>query len=161
MPLSERLRSFLDSHHAEYSVTVHPNVYRAVDVAAAEHIPAREVAKTVVLFGDGEYFMVAVPASKLVDLHEIRPTLGFSQVRLATEDELGKLFPDCELGAMPPLGPLYGFAVYLDSTLAAQDTIAFNAGTHRDEIHMRTADFRQLVQPQIVSLVREPAAHGW
>jgi Ala-tRNA(Pro) deacylase len=161
MPLSERLRSFLESHHAKYSLTIHHNAYRAIDVAAAEHLPAREVAKTVVLFGDGEYFMVAVPASKLVDLQEIRPTLGLGQVRLATEDELGKLFPDCELGAMPPFGPLYGFAVYLDASLAAQDTITFNAGTHREVIHMRTADFRAIVEPDVVSLVREPAAHGW
>jgi Ala-tRNA(Pro) deacylase len=160
MPLSERLRSFLDSHDADYSVTVHPNTYRAVDVAAAEHIPARDVAKTVVLFGDGEYFMVAIPASKLVDLHEIRPTLGLNQVRLATEDELGKLFPDCELGAMPPLGPVYGIAVYLDSSLAAHEAIAFNAGNHRELIHMRTEDFRRIVLPHVVSMVREVAAHG-
>ena len=99
---------------------------------------------------------------KLVDLHEVRPVLGLAQARLATEDELARLFPDCELGAMPPLGPIYGFPVYLDTTLAAQDMICFNAGTHREVLHMRTAEFRRLVSPHIVSLAREPvAAHGW
>ena len=162
MPLSERLRSFLDSRHAEYTLTKHANAFTAREVAAAEHLPPREVAKTVVIFGDGTYHMIVVPASKLVDLIEVRPTLGLAQVRLAREEELGMLFPDCELGAMPPLGPLYGFPVYLDASLAGEDTIAFNAGTHREVIHMKTAEFRRLVSPSIVSLVREPAtAHGW
>jgi len=162
MPLSERLRSFLDSRHAEYTLTKHANAFTAREVAAAEHLPPREVAKTVVIFGDGTYHMIVVPASKLVDLIEVRPTLGLAQVRLAREEELGMLFPDCELGAMPPLGPLYGFPVYLDASLAGEDTIAFNAGTHREVIHMKTSEFRRLVSPSIVSLVREPAtAHGW
>jgi Ala-tRNA(Pro) deacylase len=89
----------------------------------------------------------------------MRPALGLSQVRLATEDEVGKLFPDCELGAMPPFGSLYGLSVYLDSSLAGEPFIAFNAGTHREVIHMRTAEFRRLAKPGIVSLVREPAMH--
>ena len=161
MPLSERLRSFLDSHRAEYSATTHPKAFTARDVAVAEHLPPREVAKTVVVFGDGTYQMVVVPASRLVDLLELRTALGLSQVRLATEDELGKLFPDCELGAMPPFGPMYGIPVYLDGMLAGQETIAFNGGTHRDEVHMSTAEYRRLVDPRILSLAREPApAHG-
>ena len=157
MPLSERLRKFLESRHAEFTLSQHPNAFTAREVAAAEHLPAREVAKTVIVFGDGVYHMIVVPASKLVDLVEVRPTLGLAQLRLAREDELSTLFPDCELGAMPPFGPLYGFPVYLDSTLAAQDTIAFNAGSHREVIHMKTAEFRRLVSPTVVSLAREPA----
>ena len=162
MPLSERLRKFLDTHLAEFTITTHPKAFTAREVAAAEHLPPREVAKTVVIFGDGAYHMIVVPASKLVDLHEVRPVLGLSQARLATEDELARLFPDCELGAMPPLGPMYGFPVYLDTTLAGQDSIAFNAGTHREVIHMRMVEYRRLVSPHIVSLSREPiVAHGW
>ena len=157
MPLSERLRSFLDSRHADFTLTTHPNAFTAREVAAAEHLPPREVAKTVVIFGDGMYHMIVIPASKLVDLTEVRPTLGLSQVRLAREDELATLFPDCELGAMPPLGTLYGFPVYLDSSLAGADTIAFNAGNHREVIHMRTAEYRRLVSPNVISIVREPA----
>jgi Ala-tRNA(Pro) deacylase len=162
MPLSERLRVFLDSHHAEFTLTTHPRAFTAREVAAAEHMPAREVAKTVVIFGDGAYLMIVIPASKLVDLYEVRPTLGLSQVRLATEDELARLFPDCELGAMPPLGPLYGQSVYLDGTLAGQETIAFNAGSHSEVMHMALAEFKRLAAPQVVSLVREPlVARGW
>jgi Ala-tRNA(Pro) deacylase len=115
-----------------------------------------------VVFGDGAYHMIVIPAGQLVDFHEVRAALGLSQARMATETELAKLFRNCELGAMPPLGPLYGMPVYLDSTLAGQDTIAFNAGTHREVLHMRIAEFRRLVLPHIVSLVREPAdSRGW
>jgi Ala-tRNA(Pro) deacylase len=160
MPLTERLRSFLETNHAEFTLTDHPKAFTAREVAQAEHLPAREVAKTVVVFGDGEYYMVVIPASKLVDFQEVRPALGLSQVRMATEDELGKLFPDCELGAMPPLGAMYGLTVFLDNSLAGEPAIAFNAGTHREVIHMRTAEYRRLAQPIIVSLVREPVAHN-
>jgi Ala-tRNA(Pro) deacylase len=159
MPLMERLRSFLESNHAEYTLSDHPKAFTAREVAQAEHLPPREVAKTVVVFGDGEYHMVVIPASKLVDFQELRPALGLTQVRMATEDELGKLFPDCELGAMPPIGRLYGLEVYLDSSLAGEPAIAFNAGSHREVVHMRTAEFRRVAQPVIVSLVREPIAH--
>jgi Ala-tRNA(Pro) deacylase len=155
MPLPEQIRSYLDSHETAYSVTTHPNAFTARQVALAEHLPPRTIAKTVVVFGDGEYHMLVVPASRLVDLQEARPVLGLTHLRLATEEELAQLFPDCEVGAMPPFGPLYGFPVYLDGTLAAEETIAFNAGNHREVIHMKTVDFRRLIKPLVVSIVRE------
>jgi len=100
--------------------------------------------------GDGEYHIVVIPASKLVDFHELRPALGLTQARLATEDEIARLFPDCELAAMPPFGSLYGIPVYLDASLAGEPVIA-----------MPTAEFRRLADPVVVSLVREPALHHW
>ncbi len=162
MALLERLRVFLDENHAEYTHTVHPLAYTAREVASAEHLPAREVAKVVVVYGDDKYHMIVVPANRLVDFQEVRLTLGLTHSRLATEEELGRIFPDCELGAMPPLGNLYGMPVYLDSSMASEETIAFNGGTHRDEVHMRTADYCRLVAPKLVSLAREAVMrHGW
>src|SRR5262249_42106215 len=136
MPLFERLRKYLDSEHAEYTLTVHPKAFTAREVALAEHLLPREAAKTVVLFADGEYHLAVIQANKLVDFQEVRPALGFSQARLATEEEIARLFPDCELGAMPPFGSLYGLTVYMDNSLAGEPMIAFNAGTHCDVIHM-------------------------
>jgi Ala-tRNA(Pro) deacylase len=162
MPLSERLRSFLDSHHVEFTLTTHRKAFTAREVAAAEHLPAGEVAKTVVIFGDSAYSIVVLAANKVLDLHEVRSALGLSRVRLATEEELATLFPDCELGAMPPLGPLYSLPVFVDSSLLNQTLIAFNAGTHLEVIHMRTADYLRLVSPQTVTLSRDPAmSHGF
>jgi Ala-tRNA(Pro) deacylase len=162
MALLERLRVFLEENHAEYTHTVHPIAYTAREVASAEHLPNREVAKTVVVFGDEGFHVVAVPANKLVDFQEVRLTMGFTHARLATEEEIGRLFPDCELGAMPPFGRLYGVPTYLDSSLATEETIAFNAGTHRDVVHMRTAEYRALAYPTVISLAREAVMrHGW
>lgn len=156
MPLLEKLRRFLEDNHAEYSHTVHSLAYTAREVASAEHLPAREVAKTVIVHGDNGYHMLVLPSNKLVDFQEIRMALGFTHARMVPETELSRLFPDCELGAMPPVGNLYGMPVYLDSGLAGEEMITFNAGTHRDVVHMRTGEFRRLVRPTIVSLAREP-----
>lgn len=162
MELLKKLRAFLDENRAEYTHTVHPLAYTAREVASAEHLPNREVAKTVVVFGDEGYHMIVVPASRLVDFQEVRLTLGFTHARLATEQELAQLFPDCELGAMPPFGHFYGMPVYLDSSLAAEQTIAFNGGTHFDVVRMRTDDYRALAHPTVVSLAREAVMrHGW
>ena len=158
MPLLEKLRLFLDKNQAEYTHTVHSIAYTAREVALAEHLRAREVAKVVVVHGDKGYHMLILPANKLVYFHEVRIALGLSHARMVPETELNRLFPDCELGAMPALGNLYGMAVYLDSAMAAENMITFNAGTHRDVVHMRTAEFRRLARPTIVSLAREAAA---
>jgi Ala-tRNA(Pro) deacylase len=157
MPLMEKLRAFLDQNHAEYTHTVHSLAYTAREVAAVEHLPAREVAKTVVVHADNGYHMLILPANRMVDFQEIRDILGFCHARMVPETELSQLFPDCELGAMPPFGNLYGMRVYLDSDFAAEEMLTFNAGTHRDVIHMRTSDFLKLVRPTLVSLAREAA----
>ena len=162
MALSEKLRVFLDENRAEYTHTVHLLAYTAREVASAERLPPREVAKTVVVFGDDGFHMMVLPANRVVDFQEVRITLGLTHARMATEEELSRLFPDCELGAMPPMGNLYGMPVYLDSSLAGEETIAFNGGTHRDEVHMRTADYRELVYPAVITLAREAMSrHGW
>ena len=120
------------------------------------------MAKTVVVFGDDGFHMMVLPANRVVDFQEVRITLGLTHARMATEEELSRLFPDCELGAMPPMGNLYGMPVYLDSSLAGEETIAFNGGTHHDEVHMRTADYRELVNPAVITLAREAMSrHGW
>ena len=162
MPVLEKLRDLLQTNQVPFTQTTHPTAFTAREVASAEHLPAREVAKTVVVFGDGAYHMIVIPANFLVDFHEVRTALGLSQVRLATEQELGKLFADCELGAMPPFGHLYDLPMYMHDSLAGEPTIAFNAGTHKDVIHMRTADYRRVANPTIVSLARvEAMRHAW
>ena len=154
MPLVERLRSLLDARHIPYSLTSHRAAIRASELAYAEHLPAWEVAKTVVVFGNNKFHLVVVPADRRVDLYEVESALDLKHIRLATEAELSALFPDCELGAMPPIGILYDLPVYLDVDLANESMITFNAGTHNDCIHMRIDDFRELTQPRIVSIAR-------
>jgi Ala-tRNA(Pro) deacylase len=158
MPLLPKLRDFLDEKQVAYTHTVHPLAYTAREVASAEHIPPREVAKVVVFLGEHGYGMAVLPADSVVDLEQLRLDLGLARLRLATEAELGELFPGCELGAMPPLGNLFGMPVYVDGRLAGEDMIAFNGGTHRDVVHMHYADFERLVNPMVVPFARRAGA---
>jgi Ala-tRNA(Pro) deacylase len=128
---------------------VHRPAYTAREVARVEHVAPHRLAKTIVFHSDKGYGMAVLPADSYVDLFELRFVLGLDSVRLATESELRQLFPDNEVGAMAPFGNLYGMPVYVDANLAEEDVIAFNAGTHRDLVYMRFADFRRLVRPTI------------
>jgi Ala-tRNA(Pro) deacylase len=158
MPILRKLLEVLDQNKATYTHTVHPLAYTAREVASAEHVAAREVAKTVVFLSEQGYGMAVLPADSVVDLEQLRLDLGLSRLRLATESELADLFPACELGAMPPFGNLFGLPVYVDSRMASEDMITFNAGTHRDVIHMHFKDFERLVQPAIVPFARRAGA---
>lgn len=158
MPMLEKLLAYLDQNQVKYTRHSHPTAYTAREVASVEHIPAHRIAKTVLFLTEEGYGMAVLPGDYMLDLQGLRTLLGASRLRLATESELGELFPDCELGAMGPFGNLCGLPVYVDSALASEETIAFNAGTHRDVIHMRFDDFQRLVQPKLVALSRHAAA---
>jgi len=162
MAISEKLRLFLDQSRADYKASTHPLAYTAREVASAEHLPAGEVAKTVVVWGDNGFAMLVLPANMVIDFQELRTALDLTHVRLATENELGELFPDCDLGAMPPFGALYKMPVFIDSSLLRDESIAFNAGTHRDVIRMKMEDYKRLASPTVISVARETMAqHGW
>ena len=154
MPMPFKLQDYLDRNHVSYGHTVHRPTFTARQLARAEHLPENGVAKTVVFAGDRGYGLAVLPADCAADLEELRDLLGLSRIRLATEPELSALFSDSELGAEPPFGNLYGVPVYVDDILCSEDLIAFNAGTHRDAVHMRFRDFVRLVRPEIVPFSR-------
>jgi len=151
MSISARLKSFLDENKVQYTLMSHSPAYTAQAAAATLHVPGKELAKTVVLRAGEEALLAVLPASFHVDLKKLGSVAG-KTVRLATEQEFGDLFPDCELGAMPPFGSLYNLRVFVDESLAADEEIVFNAGTHRDAIRMRFADFARLAKPTMTSL---------
>jgi Ala-tRNA(Pro) deacylase len=131
----------------------HPQAFTALEVAESDHVAPRSFAKTVVIHFEDGYAMAVLPADRLVDLEELRVAFGSRALRLADEQELGKLFPDCELGSMPPLGNgiVYDLPVWADGLLMAEEDICFNAGTHRDVVHLHTDDWEALVKPQVLS----------
>ncbi|MBZ5704309.1 MAG: YbaK/EbsC family protein [Acidobacteriia bacterium] len=151
MPLI-RLREFLDSHNVKYVVISHSLAYTAQGVAALAHIPGKELAKTVVVKIDGTLAMAVVPASYQVDLARLKAAAGAETVELASERDFKDRFPDCETGAMPPFGNLYGMDVYADETLAQDKEIAFNAGSHWELVRMAWDDVERLVKPRIIKL---------
>jgi Ala-tRNA(Pro) deacylase len=154
MSISTRLKSFLDENQVLYSVLTHTMAYTAQGAAATMQISGRELAKTVVLWAGEEMILAVLPAPYHVRLDKLAAEAGKS-VRLATEQEFSNLFPDCELGAMPPFGSLYNLPVYVDESLAADEAIVFNAGTHRDAIRVRYDDFVRLTKPKVCSFAQK------
>jgi Ala-tRNA(Pro) deacylase len=151
MPLS-RLKEFLDSHKIKYVVISHSVAYTANGIAALTHIPGKELAKTVIVKIDNALAMVVISASQHVDLGLLKAATGAKAVELATEDEFKDRFPDCETGAMPPFGNLYGISVFADEGLSRDSEIAFNAGSHRELVRLAWEDFERLVQPKLMKL---------
>ena len=149
MPV-EKLRRFLDENGVRYVVISHSRAYTAQEVAASAHIPGKELAKTVMVKIDGKMAMAVLPASYKVDFNQLCNETGGCKVELASEKEFKGMFPDCEVGAMPPFGNLYGMPVYVAKTLTEDEEIAFNAGTHTELVRMKYSDFQRLVQPQAV-----------
>ncbi|MFZ0952211.1 MAG: YbaK/EbsC family protein [Candidatus Sulfotelmatobacter sp.] len=157
MPLS-KVRDFLDAYNIPYLILSHPLAYTAQGTAALTHISGKELAKTVIVRIDGELAMAVVPASRHVDLPLLKRALGAQVVELASEPEFQGRFLDCETGAMPPFGNLYGMSVYADESLASDQEITFNAGTHRQLLRMDWADLVKLVEPRILQITKERVA---
>jgi Ala-tRNA(Pro) deacylase len=154
MTVSARLKELLDKNKVRYTTMTHSPAYTAQAAAATLHVPGKELAKTVVVKAGAETVLAVLPASYHVNLKKLGEVLG-KPVRLAAEDEFASLFPDCELGAMPPFGVLYGLPVVADRVLAEEEEIVFNAGSHRDAIRMRFEDFERLAKPQLASFAEK------
>lgn len=143
------LQSFLDEMGVQYHLSQHARTYTAQDLAAIEHVPGRNVIKAVVVKADGQFVMCALPATHRVDLNELRQQLQAQDVRLADENKLSELFPDCELGAEPPIGRIFGMTTLMDESLISDDRVTFPAGSHCDAVTMSLAEYRRVAQPEL------------
>ncbi|MCK4911433.1 MAG: YbaK/EbsC family protein [Thermodesulfovibrionales bacterium] len=144
-----KLKELLESQHVDFTSIPHSEAYTAQEIAALTHVPGKEFAKTVMVKVDGRLAMAVIPASYHADLDMLRKSIGANEVRLAREEEFEKLFSDCEEGAMPPFGNLYGIEEYVDAALREDEMIAFNAGSHIELIRMSFNDFERLTHPKI------------
>jgi Ala-tRNA(Pro) deacylase len=154
MAIPSSITEFLAGRGTAYTVLTHPTAFTAQEEAAVTHVPGRLWAKSVVCFADEKPVLAVLPAPFAVDFDRLQKLTGAGTLRLATEDEIGPLYPDCERGAMPPLGPLYGQRVFVDKSLASDPEIVFNAGTHVEAIRMRYQDFADLVKPTVGEFVK-------
>jgi Ala-tRNA(Pro) deacylase len=146
MSLSE-IKKFLDTNKVKYVTIQHSPAYTAQEIAATAHISGKELAKTVMIKIDGKLAMTVLPASYKISFDQLKEALDVDDVKLAYEQEFMDKFPDCEVGAMPPFGNLYGFDVYVAESLAEDEEIAFNACSHTELIKMRFDDFEELIKP--------------
>jgi Ala-tRNA(Pro) deacylase len=145
---SKKIKEFLDENKVKYIAIQHSSAYTAQEIAASAHIPGKDLAKTVIIKIDGKMAMAVLPASYKVSFDHLKDTLGMKEVRLAYEQEFMDKFPDCEVGAMPPFGNIYGMEVYVAESLAEEEEIAFNACSHTELIKMKFSDFEKLVKPK-------------
>ena len=154
------LTELLDREGVRYITIQHSRAYTAQEVAAAAHVSGKEMAKTVVTKLDGKPALVVLPAGEKVNFDQLRANTGAHEVELATEQEFATLFPECELGAMPPFGNLYGLETYVTQSLADDEEIAFNAGTLTELVRMpRALRIRQLARSRMaVQRVRRACA---
>src|SRR5262249_6574006 len=138
------LKEYLDKHNTRYIVISHSPAFTAQGIAALAHIPGKELAKTVMIKLDGKLVMTVLPAAFHVDVEALRQRTGAQHAEIAAEEDFRDLFPECETGAMPPFGHLYGIELFAEESLGAHREITFNACTHRELIRLDWEDFQKL-----------------
>lgn len=160
---ASRLAEFLEREQVKYTIIPHQSAYTAQDTARVSQVPARELAKTVVVKVDGKLIMAVVPAHLRVDLSLVQAAMGAREADLAAEREFECMFPGCEVGAMPPIGTLYGMDVLVDEGLTDNEEIAFNGGSHAVLVRIGYHDFERLVRPTVArfAVERGEAQPGW
>ena len=151
-----KLKEFLDGQRVKYVTIQHSPAYTAQEIAASAHVRGKELAKTVIVTVDGRLAMAVLPASRKVDVGRVSEVSGAANVKIAAEQDFRTAFPECEVGAMPPFGNLYGMDVYVDERLSEDDEIAFNAGSHTELIRLAYRDFARLVKPKTARISLTP-----
>jgi Ala-tRNA(Pro) deacylase len=149
MPADTLIR-YLEENEVDFEILRHDRAYTAQEAAAAAHISGDAVAKAVMIIVDGEMGMAVLPASFRVNLDLLKEQLGAKQVKMATEKEFKDRFPDCDIGALPPFGNLYGIPIYAEERLSKEIDLAFCGGTHTEMIRMPFEEFKRLADPRIL-----------
>ncbi|MHC4294498.1 MAG: aminoacyl-tRNA deacylase [Planctomycetota bacterium] len=150
-----KVSEYLKDKGVYFSMHEHSPAYTAQEVAAEEHVSGKMLAKTVIVRVDDRYVMCVLPASLKLDMTKVAKAVKGKSVRLADETEMAKLFPDVEVGAEPPFGNLYEITTLVDEHLAADEEIVFQAGSHRQAIRMKYADYESLAEPQVADLASQ------
>ena len=148
----QRIKDYLKSHNVPFTSIYHPISFSAPRTAHAAHISGKDIAKPVIVKMDGKLMMVVTSANERLNLKFLKKMFHASEVELANEEEFKYIFKDCETGAMPPFGNLYGIEEYISEKLTHDEEIAFNAGTHTELIRMNFKDFNSLVHPKVIQL---------
>ncbi len=156
MAKTSDLQRYLNSNGVSYKIIEHDPAFSAHGISVAVHVPEKEIAKAVILQIDGKFWMAVLRGDNKINLHLVKQSFGARQAHLAHEEDLNTLFPDCQLGTMPPFGNLYGIPVLVDESLAGDEEISFNACCYTKVIKMKFADFRKLVNPLVGHYAEPP-----
>lgn len=152
------LMKYLNDNKIQYQVIAHDPAFTAHDVARATHVPDSELAKAIIVRADGGFWMAVLRADQIIDQTLLRKALDVKELHFAHEEDLSFLFPDCQTGAMPPFGNLYGVPVVVDAALSEDKEIVFNACTHTRAIRMKFEDYEKLVKPRVATFAQSEFA---
>ena len=154
----DKLEQYFAEKRIYYEIQEHRTAFTIQEVAALLHEKGIHVAKVFIARADGRNVMLVLPSIYNVDLDRARALIGAQEVRRAKEVEFAHLFPDCDVGAMPPFGNFYNIPVYVDQTLALQPFVVFQAGSHRETMKIATSDYLRIVEPTIGEFATQPEA---
>ena len=149
MTILKKLKDYLEKNGVSYEAGFHPEVFTAQEIAATQHVPGKEVAKVVMVKADGKMLMLVLPASYQIDMKKLKKVLNAKKVGIAKEKQFEELFPDCEVGAMPPFGNLYNLEVWVDQVLTEDASVVFQAGNHIETVRIKYSDYARLVNPKV------------
>jgi len=150
MALNDRLKYFLSQQRIAHDVLPHHEVFTAQEVAAASHVSGQQLAKVVLVRENGKgHLMAVLPAACRLDLSALAAVAKTGKLSLASEEDMARLFPDCEVGAMPPFGNLYGLPVYIDACFPKEKELFFQAGNHHEVVRMSYGDYQRVAKPVV------------
>jgi Ala-tRNA(Pro) deacylase len=149
---AQKIKDFLTQHKIHYLSVSHPQAYATREISHLSNISERAFAKSVLIHAGNKTLMIVLPANERIEFDALKKILRENSVTLVPEEAFLTLFPDCEIGAMPPFGNLYNIQVYVDKTLSKNKEIAFNAGNHSELIKMNYQDFEKLVKPILITM---------
>ena len=144
MAIAETVKNYLTQKAVDYTLPSHPHSGSSHETAEASHVREDHIAKGVIVKDISGYAMVVVPAINYVEMKHVRKELD-RELELVEEAEFAKLFPDCESGAVPPLGPAYQIETFLDEALTTLANVYFEAGDHEHLVHVSGDDFKTLL----------------
>ncbi len=146
MAITQKVKNYLDEKHIGYQILQHSLAYTAMEIAGAQHIPGKQLIKSVIVKADGKFIMCVLSSNHLINFNKLKKSTQTAEAYLATEEELEALFPACEVGAEPPFGDLFGLDVIVDRAVSENEEIVFNAGTHTSTVRIRYKDFVRLTK---------------
>jgi len=149
MTILKKLKDYLEKNQVRYEVGYHERVYTSQEIAAAMHVPGKELTKVIMVKADGKMVMLVLPASYRVETKKLKKVFQCKRLGIAKEKDFEELFPDCEIGAMPPFGNLYNLEVWVDQILTEDEFIVFQAGSHVETLRIKYSDYARLVSPKV------------
>lgn len=151
MAIAEKIKKYLCEKHIGYQILQHSLAYTAMETAGAQHVPGKQLIKSVIVKADNKYIMCVLSSNHMVNFNKLKKITNATEIYLANETEIESLFPEIDIGAEPPFGELFGLDVFVDRAVAENDEIVFNAGTHTDAIKIKYEDFAKLTKSKLVS----------